>query len=191
MLLFFFGLIILLMFFILVILLSDIRLIIDDYKYSNFEQKKNNKTIGKKRIAIYFLGKIKLAEFKVNNKSFFKDNWNGIIEKINKSTLRNKENKYIVGTTFRALINKIKIKKIILSLLISTEDIELTAYSVGVVSAIIPYLIRKNVENIKEENYKIKILPIYQDKNAISIHLSCIFSIKIVHIINMLKILKS
>ncbi len=191
MLLFFCVLTILLFFFILIILLSDIRLIIDDYKYSNFEKSDKNKQVGKKRIAIYFLGKIKVVEFKIDNKSSIKDNWNEIIEKINKSTYRNKENKYIGGTIFRVLLNKIQIKKFVLSVLISTEDLELTAYSVGIVSAIIPLLIRKNIEKININDYKIKIQPVYQNKNAVSISLSCIFSIKIVHIINMLKILKS
>ena len=72
---------------------------------------------------------------------------------------------------------------------IGTENIILTSFLVGIISAVIPNLIRSNIKSYDENNYELEILPNFKEQNYIYLNFNGIISIKLVHIINMFKLI--
>ena len=77
---------------------------------------------------------------------------------------------------------RIEIKNLKLKLKLGTEDVALTAIVIPVFSTIIS-MVLKNQMKSKNKN-EFEILPLYQNENLIKVHLSGIFEIKMMHIIN-------
>ena len=78
--------------------------------------------------------------------------------------------------------NNIKLENVNILSEISTEDAASTAVIAGVISAILGIILAKKATDIY---YKID--PVYLNKNNIYISITCIISIKLVHIININK----
>lgn len=77
---------------------------------------------------------------------------------------------------------KLKLKKLNLKLEIGTEDAALTAIFIGIISTFFSIFVRNLAYNSKEINWKIN--PVYSNENLINLELNCIFSLKLIHIIN-------
>ena len=77
---------------------------------------------------------------------------------------------------------KLKLKKLNLKLEIGTEDAALTAICIGVISTFLSILVGNLAYSIKGINWKIN--PVYCNENLINLELNCIFSLKLIHIIN-------
>ena len=77
---------------------------------------------------------------------------------------------------------KLKLKKLNLKLEIGTEDAALTAIFIGIISTFFSISVRNLAYNSKEINWKIN--PVYSNENLINLELNCIFSLKLIHIIN-------
>lgn len=142
------------------------------------------------KIGVYFLGKIKLFESSISNNkmpALLKN------KRIQERLSRTKE-EYEAKQKWKIIKDFIvRLKKAIVldsfkfTMFIDTENVLLTSYLTGIISTLIPNLIRKNLKNLND--YKLEINPIYKNKNYINIKLNSIISIKLVHIIDMLKLL--
>ncbi len=141
----------------------------------------------KGKAGLYFFNKIKLFSVKLNNnktrkileKRFFK-------EKVLKAKNIPKSKKKVRNRMIKHIIKNTQIKALDLKLNIDTQSVILTSYLVGLISTIIPNIIRNNIKNINMENYKFQISPLYKNQNYLYVKLNCIISIKVVHIINII-----
>lgn len=192
----FFRLILLVIFIIflisLILLFSEVKIILNTLEYNTYNLGNNSKYNGK--IGIYFLGKIKIFSKKFDSKKTGKFLSNNLIkEKITKLNLFSKDNSTesykITRNIIKELRKKLKIEALKFEIKLDTESILLTSYLVGIISSVIPYLIRGNIKSYNSKNYKWNIIPIYKNKNFISLKLNSIISIKVVHIISMLKLI--
>ncbi len=178
--------IILLIFIIVIIIMSDLKITIE-----KLELKQNNKKFDFKfygKINIVFLNKIKLFEAKVDSTKLSRKS--RIVNEITKlnNTKNSRTNKGII-----CILKEIK-KYIVIELFnlvidIDTESVMLTSYLVGTIYTIIPNLIRNNLRGFNPEKYRLVISPLYKEQEYIYVYLSSIINIKIVHIINMLKMI--
>lgn len=112
---------------------------------------------------------------------------------INKNKLKSSKNmdrinqqiaKYNKKIKFKNVLKnlKLKLKKLNLKLEIGTEDAALTAICIGVISTFLSMLVGNLAYSIKDINWKID--PVYCNENLINLELNCIFSLKLIHIIN-------
>ena len=79
---------------------------------------------------------------------------------------------------------KVRIEKVKLDAIIGTESANITAIATSVASISVPIIFGRKAESL---SYKIK--PMYKDENYIFLSLNCTISIKLVHIINVKKLL--
>ena len=184
MLLFFLFLILLVI--IILALLSDIKLIISNLELIIEENEKRLKFKGK--IGIYFLGRVKIFSIKIDSRKANK------FFNISKATQRLKElyarkgKQNISIKVIKNLIKEIKLERLKFKLIIDTENVVNTAYLIGGISALIPNLVKNNIKNYKKKNYEWQIKPMFKNHNCIYLELNSIISIRLVHIINMLKV---
>jgi len=145
---------------------------------------------------IYTYKKIKNLEYKICIKLFKRIKL--FTFKIRADKFIGKNNKIIKGG-YRDLIkilkyifknDKIKKEKIYLNLKIGTEDAALTSYIVATLYTIISLFIAKQIDKISRNNYRYEIIPLYINKNELKLSINCIVSIKLVHIINVIYVLK-
>ena len=176
----------------ILLVFSEIKISLNTLEYDTDKKEKESKYSGK--IGIYFLGRIKLFSKKIDNKKnnqFLNNNF--IKEKLTRLDIFNKDNtteKYRINRKIiKEVMKYLKIDMLKLQIQIDTENVLLTSYLVGLISAIIPNLIRNNIKSYNNKKYKWEIVPIYKNKNYISLKLNSIISIKVVHIINMLKMI--
>lgn len=85
---------------------------------------------------------------------------------------------------------KITIKKLDLYLKISTGFPNLTVYAVAIIASVISIILAKNIKDYSRDKYKYIVFPMYTLKPAIKISLNCIINVKMVHIINIIYMLK-
>lgn len=197
MLLFFY--IILIMFIItLILLFSEIKLIIEDFEVSeNFEianLEKWNVPNYRGKLGLYVLGRIKLFSIKINNnkikKILKKDFVKQKIQKAKKlNQYQNKAQKEMLKKVKEQIIKKIRINKLNIKIKIDTKNVILTSYLIAIISTIIPNIIRNNIKKFNSKNHSFEVFPLYKNKNYIYVKFNCIISIKVVHIINMFKVM--
>ena len=144
-------------------------------------------------IEIYTFKKIRLVNFNIKNgkkvnllkSKFIKKRFDKFK---NSKKLSKKQEWKILLNVFKLLRRKFKIKTFKLKIKIDTDNIVVTSYLIGIISAIIPNILRGNIEKMNSKKVMWEIVPVYKNKNYIYLKLSSIISIKIVHISNMLKI---
>lgn len=144
---------------------------------------------------MYFLGSVKLINLRINNleqkgkldkllnNKFFKERINRI--KKSAKSIKNIKSQEKIKVVVRELKKYIIIESLDFKSYIDTENVILTSYIVGIFSAIIPLVLRENVEN----KPKYQVLPLYKNHNYFYLQLNSIISIKVVHIINMFKLI--
>lgn len=179
-----FGIIIFSLLLFIVFLLSTLQIEIKNLKIKNKKITNESRVKDKYeiKITLYFLEKIPLICFKLNNEKIRKISNNNKLQKINlKSMERNiKLDKEIIKSIKNI---KIKISKLNLIVDLGTEDVILTSYLIAFIASILgiilPHISKK--EEINNISYIIN--PIYKNTNEYHINLNSIISIKIVHII--------
>lgn len=178
--------------FIMALLFSELKLKISRLELSrsdtNFELKYSG------RIGIYFLGKIKLLSIKINQDKIKKISKADFIkQKIESLKENNEYQKKLQRQISKIIIKQIKEKAQIntfkLRLFLDTKNVIFTSYLVGVISAVIPNVVRGNIKNFNKRYFKFEISPIYKNYNFIYLKFDSIISIKVVHIINMFKVI--
>lgn len=85
---------------------------------------------------------------------------------------------------------QIEIRKLDVYLKISTGFPNLTVYAVAIIASFISIILAKTVKNYSKDRYKYIVFPMYTLKPAIKISLNCIINVKMVHIINIIYMLK-
>lgn len=185
----FFSIILIIFILFFVILVSEIK-----FKINNFEllrEKRNTNIKYSVKIGLYFLGKLPIFFFNLTNEKAPKFIKKSYIEKVIKDfqKIDRKKVKSNKKTLWNIIRKKGKITAFKLKMYIDTENILTTSYLVGIISSIIPNLLRQNIENANCRNLNYKIKPLYRNQNFIYLKLNSIFSIKLVHIINMLKVM--
>lgn len=203
----FLGIIILFLLLFVILLLSSIRIEIKNLELGNKERitskekmtynRKNafNEVVSSKeqttstikdayqvKIGIYFLEKIPLLWFSLNNQKMKKLYTSKQLEKIDfKKLEKDVPLKKQTWAILKAL--QIRIKKLQLYVSIGTEDAILTSYIIAFLGSIIGILLPHITEKEQIQNCHYVVTPIYQDKNEYHLHLDSIICIKIVHII--------
>lgn len=159
----------------MVLILSQVKIKLSLFEFDLFETDIKFKYKGK--VGLYFLGKIPLFTKVIDNeKSNVVLSNKTVKEKIDKKTITK-------------LLRIIRIDKLKMQIILDTGNVLLTTYLVAIISAIIPNLIRNNIQSYNRNNYQWKITPVYNNKNFVYIKLNSIISIKVVHIINMFKLI--
>lgn len=176
------SIIILLLLLVTIFLLSVLQIEIKNLKIGNKNiiNKSRIKDKYEIKITLYFLKKIPILWFKLNNiklRKIYNSNQleNMNFKEIKKQVSFNKNIFYI--------IKKIKISKINLQIDIGTENAILTSYIVAFLASVIGIALPHITEENKIEKCHYIINPIYQNKNEYYISLDSIISVKIVHII--------
>ena len=171
----FFSILCFILVLIVLTIFAELRLTINnlEIKYCNYQF--NNKYDAK--IGLYLFGKIKIIskQIQYNKNAKLLENKN-IDHKIIKEILNN----------FR---KKTKLEKFKLQIYLDTESVILTSYLIGIISGIIPNLIRENIKKYNHKYYNFEIAPLYRNNNFLYLKLSSIFTIKVVHIISMFRII--
>lgn len=176
---------------VIMLIFSSFKLIVTNLEINN----SNNKIIPiyELKIAFYLLGKIKLFSFKINNnktkKILEKDFIKQKIENIKiKSHEKSKKQKKFQIKILKQFIKKLELESINLLIYVDTKNVILTSYFVGIISSIIPNILKENIKNFDSKHHIFKITPLYKNQNYIYIKLNCIINIKIVHIMSMYKL---
>lgn len=187
--------------FFLLLCLSNFEIEINDFHFDS----KNKKHHKLEKYLIYIrlklFNKLTWLKIKINKKKMkaienskvFKSK---IFHKINEyehirdTILKNKEE--ILRKDNLEYIKQISIdlKKLDLDLNICTSDAIITSYVVAIFASIISILLAKKNKRFKCDKYRYVITPKYEQKPSIIIKLNCIISIKIVHIMNVIYMLK-
>ena len=169
--------------------LSELKFKINNLELSSFGTKTDAKYNVK--IGLYFLEKIPILFFNLSSKKASKFIKKSYIEKLIKELpkIKNSKVKLQRKTIWNLIRKNGKITTFKLKVFLDTENAITTSYLVGIISIIIPNLLQRNIKNVNSENFNFKILPIYKNQNFIYLKLNSIFSIKLVHIINMLKVI--
>lgn len=177
------GIIIALLLIFTILLLSEIQIEIKNLKIGNKEENKNRiKDNYEVKITLYFLEKIPILWFRLNNKRIRKISNSKQLEKIDLKAIE--KNIKFNKETLETIKNiKIKISKLNLRIDLGTEDAILTSYLIAIIASLIGIILPHIVQNNKIDNCKYIINPIYQNRNIYHISLNSIISIKIVHII--------
>lgn len=99
---------------------------------------------------------------------------------LNEKTLNKKEIKEVIKKL------NVKLEQIHLDLEIGTEDALITSGIVAVIASFLGILFAKVIKCYEEGKYGYKVMPIYQNKNAINLLLNCIIQVKVIHIISII-----
>lgn len=179
----------------IILLFSKIKININKFNYLSINPK-NKKTDYNIIIQLIILKKFPIFEIKFNKNNIMK------IEKI-KRKIKNKfetfdfteiEKDKEIKKKILEIIKKLKIDidKINLNIEIGTENAVLTSFIIPVVATLLTYILKNSIKNnvIKSEENKFKIQPIYYNQNLLNILFSGIFEIKMIHIINIIYILR-
>lgn len=159
---------------------SELNIVIENLELTNLKEIKRKPN--KIKIQFIFLGKVKWFSYSIKKSKIF--------NKVNISQLTQIQPKINSGKILLNLIKKCKINQLKLDIAIDINNVEILAYIVAIISTIIPNIIRIKTVFYNSNKFSYKIIPLFNNTNSFYIKLNCIFSIKLVHIINMLKDMK-
>jgi len=169
-----------------IIIFIEIKIIVKSVEITNKENKNED---FKCRLGLYFLGKIKWLSINLNNKKLKNIVKKEYINKFIKIKNSQENSKLINKKYIKCLIKNIKIDKLNLKMCVDAKNVILTSYLVAIISIIISYIIKNNAKKVNKKYHTFQVLPIYKNQNYIYVKLNCIISIKVVHIINMIKLM--
>lgn len=86
-------------------------------------------------------------------------------------------------------MQQFEINRFNLKMKIDVIDVMITSFVVAIISIIVSIILAKGIKNYDSKKYRFKITPIFKENMQINISLNCIFSVKMVHIINILYML--
>jgi len=174
------GIIVLIAFTMFIFLLSNIKLEIKKLQISNSDKKLSVDFI--LNIGVYFLNKIKIIKFTIDNLKISNLLKEGKLD-INKLKNNKEANKDILESIKN---NEYEIEYFKLEGYFSTFNSVLSCGIYAIINSIIPILISRKIKGEYINNIQF----ININENKININLNCIISIKLVNIINILHYLK-
>lgn len=185
----FFILSILILFFLVTIILmfSKINIIIKNIRISS--DKVNNRHIQKNyevKIQLTLFRIIKIINIRITNSKLKKLEKKGTLKKIEEG-IKNSNTKIDIKNLKVLKKLKYKISNLNLELSFCMEDAAVTAVASGILSSLIGIILKNNIGDDKDNHFKITTL--YINKILINLHLDCIITVKLIHIIYILYIL--
>lgn len=177
----------LVVFIILGLIFSKIKIVINRVELDNTicEQGYLRQLDGK--LKVYLYGIVKVLSISLNKER---------IQKVSKSKLFNKdklkriEGKIIKNVSMKEIKEiknvKLNLEKLDMNLNLGTNDVIITSFLIFIISNIVTFVVVKNINKNNKKQYHYIINPCYQNKNVFILDVSCVISIKAVHIINML-----
>lgn len=84
----------------------------------------------------------------------------------------------------------IKIEKFIFSLEVGTQNPIISSYIIAIFSSILSYILARYIPKYNKTKYNYHLTPLYINKNTFNLSINCITSIKLVHIIYMIYVLR-
>ena len=184
---FFLLLIIVLLTLLFLIAFSRIKINIKNIKFTSYKvEERHLQENYDIEVKLYVLKFLRILKIKITKEKLEKLKLENKIKKLEKKLIL-KDVKFDVNV-FDFLKNlKIIFEELNLKVEIGTENSALTSIIFGIVSGIIPFVLRNQIKNIEKQ--KIDIKPIYLNQNLLNIELNCIFNIKMIHIIYVMYIL--
>lgn len=158
---------------ILFLLSFSLKIEVSENLISSFNQFKN---IGYK-VSLNLFNKFKVFSIKIHP-----NKWN--------KNMKLKPSKILKILKFIKNHKIIKIEKFISDLEISMENPIFTSYTVAILSSIIAIFLARTTNTLEKSKYHYKIFPLYINKNKFNLSINCIVSIKLVHIIYMIYVLR-
>ncbi len=173
------GIFLLFCVFAMFMLLSSILIEIEGFRKENGKKLQLQKPIV---IRIQFLGKLPIIKWKITKN---KINQLEKEKKLPHVTIETIEQGHVLQKRNRELIKNLKIclESMNLKINIGTENAVFTAYSVAFIASTISLLLPHIICMKNKDKCYYAVIPKYENKNEYQIELSCIFRIKIVHII--------
>lgn len=139
-------------------------------------------------LSLALFNRVKWIKFKIDKSKIEKIAKSSIMDKILKTNfLKDYKNIKQIKNWKKVLkeLNKLEIEKLQLYSKIGTQNPCITAYLIPTLASILAIALSKKMS---EPKYKIE--PVYIDKNYIYLSINCIITIKLVHIINIIKLIK-
>lgn len=171
---------------------STVRLQIVEFDASNENKKHIDKL--KIEISILFLNKLKWFHLEIDKKKMEKfkgTKFNKWLNKIVETRIvRDFKNigEVIIRNKHELDIN---IEEIDIKIKLGTTNVIVTSFLFVALHIIISTLLATNINEYSKDKHKYEIIPIYQNNNFYDLSINCIISVKIEHIINMIKIKRS
>ena len=167
---------------------TTIQIHIENIRFST--DKIQGKHLNKKYkiiIKLYLFQKINYLKLDITRRDIKKRVVQINVDKFKEKIIKD-ENNFDIRILKSLKYLNIEIKKINLDAYIGLEDAAIGAICVGGVSSILAIILRKCMEKNNLSYWKIT--PIYQNRNLLNISLDCIFSLKLIHIIYTIYVLK-
>ena len=136
---------------------------------------------------LYFFEKLNFLKINLTKSKMEKKKIQRNIDKLKQKMVKN-QNKFDLRLLIYLKHLKIKVKKIKLNIDIGLEDAATTAICVGGASTMIAIILNNIIQ--KDDTSFWKVNPIYQNRNLLNVDLDCIFSLKMIHIIYTIYVLK-
>ncbi len=178
------GILILILLLLSLILFSTLKIQIKDLQTANFPLKE--KLQYEINISLYLFNHVKWLSISLNKAKIKKAIQKIPLQKIDVKKIE-QDFKLQDITVLKKL--KINLSNFYLEADLGLESPISTAFIIALISSFISILLPHLTKEIKENQYKYTIQPIYQNKNLYKIRLNCIIELKMVHIINVIYIL--
>ena len=171
----------------ILIISSDIRINIENIKFTSYKlNKRHIQEDYKIEIKLYVLNVIKILNIKITKDKLEKSRLKSRFKNI-ETKLLNKDIKMNINILDLLKQLDIDLEKLNFKFQIGTENAAITSIIFGLISSLIPIILQNKIKDIEKQ--KIEIIPIYTNENILNIELSCIFNIKMIHIIYIIYIL--
>ena len=177
------AILILVLTFVIFVLLSTYRIDIKNLYLTNMNEKRDSNSKFQIVLAFYLFNKIKWFSVKLDKEKFEK-----IYSKIKLENLDLKKLEKNFKLEYIKILRKanLQVRYLDLKAKFGFESPVSTAFLVSIFSAIISIWLPHVAVNLKKENYKYIIEPVYKNKNLYKIEFNCIIQVKMVHIINVI-----
>lgn len=184
---FFLVLILIILTVLILIVFSRIKIDVKNVKFTSYKvEERHLQEDYNIEIKLYVLKFLRILKINITKEKLEKLKLENKIKKLEKKLIL-KDVKFDVNVF--DVLKKLKIifEELNLKVEIGTENSALTSIIFGIISGIIPIMLRNQIKNIEKQ--KIDIKPIYLNQNLLNIELNCIFNIKMIHIIYVMYIL--
>lgn len=174
------------------LILSTIKLEVKDFIYDSTKPKSKKISHYKIIIRLKLFNRLTWLKVKITKEKITKSISNKLAKKIILKNMKKfKENKNIEVKKIKVLkklnINTDKLK---LYIRMDTPSVTATTTTTTLIATVISIFLAKTASTNNMNNYKYKIQPTFYMQNLLKICIDCIISLKIVHIINIIYILK-
>lgn len=174
------------------LILSTIKLEIKDFIYDSTKPKSKKTSHYKIIIRLKLFNKLTWLKIKITKEQIAKAISNKLVKRIMLKRMEKfKENKNIEVKKLKVLKKlNINIDKLKLYIKLDTPTVTTTTTLTTIIATFISIILARTANTNNISNYRYKIQPTFYMQNLLKICIDCIISLKMVHIINIIYILK-